>query len=1060
MRPTNDVIDATREHLRDALASQQPYPAHPARSRKLVFTLLAGAILSPSLASDAHASAPPDLAVVQQKLSAMAIPFVPNAGQWDSRAAFAAQTFAGTLFVTTEGQLVYSLPPKREACMSTSPSGTSSQSAGRNAVAVSTNGRDVPTAHRGRDANAARVREIHSDCPEPSPARSGTLSHWERGKTTGWVLTETLVDAKGQPRKLTHTAQKKARGELPTEGKVSYAIGGDSAKHANALTSYERVNLGEMYPGVNVHLRATGKNVEKIFTVAPQQNPSQIRIELDGAERLEIGNEGELIAHTGNGPVSFTKPIAFQENERGERVSVAVAYHLVGADTKSVGADQTALRRPVGADLAALPGAPPSDAKSSPTTWSDADPHLREESPTGETTAVTYGFTLGDYDASRPLVIDPLLQSTYLGGSAVDEAYALVIHPSTGEIYVAGSSYSSDLPGVAGGAQTVHAGDQDAFIARFNSALTTRLQTTYFGGAVGDVAQGLAIHPATGEVYISGFSNSANLPGVAGGAQNAAAGGQDAFVARFNAALTARLQSTYLGGTGDDIGLGLAIHPTTGEVYVAGFSTSSNFPGVAGSAQAVNSGGQDAFIARLNPALTTLVRSTYLGGTGNEIAQALAIHPATGEIYVAGATFSTNLPGVAGGAQPVQAGSQDAFIARFNPALTTRLQSTYLGGTDIDEARTLAIHPWTGEVYVAGYTTSANFPGVAGGAQSTASSGDEAFIARFNAALTSRLQSTYLGGAGIDRANALAMRPATGEVYVAGFTDSTDLAGVTGGTQSSKSGGTYDAFVARFNAALTSRMQSTYFGGAGNDLARALAVHPATGEVYVAGGSSSANLPGVAGGAQSIYSGSTDAFVSRQSGDLTAVNRIPNPFSFIHQSNVPPNTMRTSNEVQLIITPTPPNNQQSAYVTGAVGSELCIATQPGVCVTPYVGCAPPCFSTGWFPGPWDFLSGDYIAVRHTSANPGGTAETTLIISGTAYPFRSSTGNANIACNLDMNGDNTLSATLEGLILVRAMLGLGADAIIVGTGIPAWNPVRERLNQFCGTNFPFSPSAFQ
>jgi len=125
-----------------------------------------------------------------------------------------------------------------------------------------------------------------------------------------------------------------------------------------------------------------------------------------------------------------------------------------------------------------------------------------------------------------------------------------------------------------------------------------------------------------------------------------------------------------------------------------------------------------------------------------------------------------------------------------------------------------------------------------------------------------------------------------------------------------------------------------------------------------------------------------------------------------------------------------------------------------------VGCTSPCFATGWFTGTWDFLSGDYIAVRHTSANPSGTTETTLIISGTAYPFRSSTGNANIACNLDMNGDNVLSHTVEGLVLVRAMLGFGADAIVAGTGVPAWNPVRERLNAFCGSNFPFSPSAFQ
>ena len=173
-------------------------------------------------------------------------------------------------------------------------------------------------------------------------------------------------------------------------------------------------------------------------------------------------------------------------------------------------------------------------------------------------------------------------------------------------------------------------------------------------------------------------------------------------------------------------------------------------------------------------------------------------------------------------------------------------------------------------------------------------------------------------------------------------------------------------------AALTARRAGTYLGGSGYDAPFTLAVAPDSSTVYLTGFNSGGGFPTV-NAQQGTFAGGGDGFVSRLSTDLTAVNRIPNPFSFIHQSNVPPNSVRTSNEVRLTITPTPPNNQQTAYVTNAVGSEFCIATQPGVCVTPYVGCASPCFSTGWFSGSWDFLSGDYVAVRHTSANPGGTA---------------------------------------------------------------------------------------
>ena len=250
---------------------------------------LAWVAVAASVAFGVGVSTPPTLATAQQKLATLSVPFVPNAGQWDARAAFAAQTFAGTLFVTKEGQLVYSLPPAR-----------------------------LPSPLRGEGlgerVKAARSTTIEADATGPL---SPTLSHEGRGSQTGWVLSETLVDAKGQPRAMSQSTLKAPAGYRPMEGKVSYAIGNDTSKHADNLNTYERVNLGDMYPGVNVQLRATGNNVEKIFTVAPKHDPKQINIKLAGANKLEIGSQGELIAHTGNGQVAFTAPIAFQENANG-----------------------------------------------------------------------------------------------------------------------------------------------------------------------------------------------------------------------------------------------------------------------------------------------------------------------------------------------------------------------------------------------------------------------------------------------------------------------------------------------------------------------------------------------------------------------------------------------------------------------------------------------------------------------------------------------------------------------------------------------------------------------
>jgi hypothetical protein len=259
-----------------------------------------------------------------------------------------------------------------------------------------------------------------------------------------------------------------------------------------------------------------------------------------------------------------------------------------------------------------------------------------------------------------------------LGGSYWDYANALAIHPTTGEVYVAGYTNSTDFPGTSGGAQGSFGGRDDAFVARLNSSLTQILQATYLGGSYWDYANALAIHPTTGEVYVAGDTLSTDFPGTSGGAQTINADNgtrREAFVSKLNSSLTQILQSTYLGGRGGDYANALAIHPTTGEVYVAGYTNSTDFPGTSGGAQGSFGGWDDAFVARLNRELTRILQATYLGGSNSDLARALAVHPTTGEVYVAGETGSNNLPGTAGGAQTGRGGLSDAFVARLTADL-------------------------------------------------------------------------------------------------------------------------------------------------------------------------------------------------------------------------------------------------------------------------------------------------------------------------------------------------------------------------------------------------------
>jgi hypothetical protein len=654
-------------------------------------------------------------------------------------------------------------------------------------------------------------------------AKDGQLVHTAIKGKESWVISERWAGGKVKaitPEEELHT-------------KVSYFVGNDPSKHKTNLPTYRHVSLGEVWSGVEVKLKATQKTVEKLFYVQPGADPSKIVVEVNGAKGLKLSKDGEIIIQTGLGELKLSKPIAWQEKD-GKKLPVEVSYKLIGKNR--------------------------------------------------------YSFVVAKADLNLPLVIDPILQATYLGGNGRDEAYALAIHPTTGEVYVAGYTESTKFPKTTGGAQVNYGGGVfgDAYVARLNRDLTQILQSTYLGGNDSDSASALAIHPTTGDVYVAGVTYSKDFPQTAGGARGSSGGNGDAFVARLNSDLTQILQSTYLGGSSNDYASALAIHPKTGEVYVAGETKSTDFPKTDGGAQTTNGKGTDAFLARLNKELTRVLQSTYLGGSSLDTAYALAIHPITGEVYVAGKADSTDFPKTDGGAQekcngckssfPLL-GSTDAFVARLNSDLTQILQSTYLGGRYIDIAYALAIHPKTGEVYVAGATNSADFPKTDGGAQEKCSSCSrlvpllgqaDAFVARLNKDLTQILQSTYLGEKAEDHARALAIHFKTGDVYVAGSTNSRDFPRTTGGAQAAHGGGLDDAFVARLNGELTQILQSTYLGGGGNDEIYALAVHPTTGEVYMVGKTESTNFPNTTGGAQATNGGGTDAFVARLSADLSA----------------------------------------------------------------------------------------------------------------------------------------------------------------------------------------------
>jgi len=364
-------------------------------------------------------------------------------------------------------------------------------------------------------------------------------------------------------------------------------------------------------------------------------------------------------------------------------------------------------------------------------------------------------------------------------------------------VVVGGYTASSNLPGTPGGAQSSLVGAYDGFVARLSGDLKTLIQSTYLGGSSYDYIHALAI-AANGDVVVGGYTDSTNLPGTSGGAQPSSGGSYDGFVARLSGNLNTLIQSTYLGGSSYDDIQALAI-AANGDVVVGGGTASTDLPGTSGGAQPSSGGAYDGFVARLSGNLNTLIQSTYLGGSGTDSIQALAI-AANGEVVVGGYTYSTNLPGTSGGAQPSSGGGgYDGFVARLSGDLKTLMQSTYLGGSSSDYITALAIAA-NGDVVVGGHTLSSNLPGTSGGAQPSSGGSLDGFVARLSGDLTTLIQSTYLGGSSGDYIYALAIA-ASGDVVVGGTTTSTNLPGTSGGAQPS-SGGSYDGFVARLSGDL------------------------------------------------------------------------------------------------------------------------------------------------------------------------------------------------------------------------------------------------------------------
>jgi hypothetical protein len=592
-------------------------------------------------------------------------------------------------------------------------------------------------------------------------------------------------------------------GKEALPGYANYLIGKDPSQWHTQVPTYGKVAYKSVYPGIDLVYYGNQGQLEYDFVVAPGANLHNIKLAFRGVDKIEVSPAGELILRAADSDIRMHKPVIYQQID-GNRRPIAGGYVIKVGQTVS--------------------------------------------------------FQVATYDATRPLIIDPVLvYSTYLGGSDGDVGSSIAVD-QLGRAYVTGNTRSSGFP-LKNVPQPTHGGDSDAFVAQFTADGRALRYATYLGGSGFDGGEGIAVD-LRGQAYVTGSTRSPDFP--TKNALQPVLGrlDGDAFVAKLSADGSALRYATYLGGTRFDRGSGIAVD-LRGQAYIVGTTESLDFP-TRNALQATLRGHSDVFVAQLKADGSALRYSTYLGGSGYlDQGRGIAVD-LRGQAYVTGNTQSPDFP-TKNAVQPNFGGERgsdvDAFVAKLSADGKALRYATFLGGNKSDFGSGIAVD-LRGQATVTGGTQSPDFP-TKNALQPVLSGPGDAFVVQFSADGSTLSYSTYLGGSGGDGGSSIAV-DLRGQAYVIGSTRSPDFPVVNAQQPvlGDSSGDFGDAFAVQFAADGMMLRYSTYLGGSSGDGGNGIAVDP-RGHVYVTGSTNSPDFPTHNALQPTFSGGPSDAFVAK-----------------------------------------------------------------------------------------------------------------------------------------------------------------------------------------------------